>query len=129
MPEVRLTLSALPESYAVCRLGAESGVPAWAEGGGFVSITRTDEELSIVCAAAEVPGGVRCEGGWRCLKVSGPLDFEMVGVLASLVGPLAAAGISVFAVSTFDTDYLFVREGDLAAATAALKWAGHGVDG
>ncbi len=129
MADMRLKLFVLPESCAVCRLAADSPVPPWADCGGFASITRTAEELSIVCDVARVPAGVRREGGWRCLKVEGPLDFAMVGVLASLVAPLADAGVSVFAISTFDTDYLFVREGDLVAATAALRRAGHQVSG
>lgn len=116
-------LMLLSGRYAVCRLETDAPVPAWARG-EFVSITRTAEELSVVCHDADVPQGVRCERGWRCLKLAGPLDFSLVGVLHSLLAPLAAANVSVFAVSTYDTDYILVREGDLHRARAALHAAG-----
>src|SRR5262249_23317011 len=99
----RLTL--LSGTFAVCRLEPGATLPAWAVAGSFFSITRTTDALSIVCDQAVVPDGVRSERGWRCLKLAGPIPFSTVGVLASLVGPLADAGISVFAISTFDTDY------------------------
>ena len=90
---------------------------------GFVSITRTDRELSIVCPGRLVPAGVRAEGGWRCFEVEGPLDFAMTGVLASLSGALSDAGITLFAISTFDTDYILVKDAD--AAQQALQRKGH----
>jgi hypothetical protein len=114
----------LPDPYAVCRLPPDAETPSWA-GGAFVSITRTAQELSVVCRADAVPAGVRHEGGWRGLRVAGTLDFALVGVLASLLGPLAAAGVSVFVVSTFDTDYVLVRGQQLPEALAALSAAGH----
>jgi hypothetical protein len=120
-----LTLTLLPDSLAVCRLGPDEPVPGWAWAGPLAAVVRTPDELSVVCAEAAVPAGVRCERGWRALRVAGPLDFSEVGVLAALVGPLADAGVSVFAVSTFDTDYLLVRAGQLPAAVAALTAAGH----
>lgn len=129
MVEHRLTLALLPGTFAVCRLPADAAVPAWAAGGGFASVTRTGGELSVVCPEGAVPAGVRCERGWRCLGVAGTLDFALAGVLASLLGPLAAAGVSVFALSTFDTDYLLVREADLGRAAGALRQAGHAVQG
>ena len=119
-----LTLVVLPETYAVCRLPANAAWPTWATG-GFVSITRTADEFSVVCAQGGVPPDVRCERGWRCLRVAGSLDFAAVGILASMVVPLAEAGISVFAVSTFDTDYLLVKERDFDRACAALRQRGH----
>jgi hypothetical protein len=120
-----LTLTALEEIFGICRLPPEHPIPGWAQGGGFVSITRTDEELSIVCPEAAVPDGVVCEKGWRCLRVEGPLDFALTGILASLVSPMARAGISVFAVSTHDTDYLLVRSKDLEEAKTLLRNEGH----
>ena len=117
---VPLTLVPVDGSFVVCRLAADAPVPAWAAGGPFVSITRTATELSVVCRQEAVPEGVRCERGWRCLRVAGTLDFSLVGVLASLLNPLAEAGISVFVVSTFDTDYLLVKEDNLEAATEVL---------
>ncbi len=102
--------------------------------GGFVSVTRTSDELSLVVAEEAVPrgataDGLRVQSGWRCLKVAGPLDFSLVGILASLAVPLAEAGVSIFAISTFDTDYLLVPASDLARAVAELKVRGHRVAG
>jgi hypothetical protein len=92
---------------------------------GFFSVTRTGEELSVVCREVLVPEGIRAERGWRAIRVAGVLDLSEVGVLASLVVPLAGAGISLFALSTFDTDYLLVKEHDLGRAVEALVAAGH----
>src|SRR5262245_39162692 len=111
MTKHNLKLFLMPDLYAVCRLDAGDAVPAWATTGKFFSITRSTEELSVVCPQNFVPDGVRCEHGWRCLRVVGTMDFSMIGVVASLVTPLAEAGISVFVVSTFDTDYLLVKSG------------------
>jgi uncharacterized protein len=102
-------------------------VPSWADGPGLVSITRTAEELSIVCATARVPLGVRVQGGWRAFQLHGPIPFSETGVLSSLLAPLAAVRVSIFAVSTFDTDYVLVPEGQLDAAARALADAGHDV--
>lgn len=118
------TLTLLPDTFAICRLDAGAAVPAWATTGNFFSITRTTEELSIVCLQSLVPDGVRCERDWRCFKLAGPIPFTAVGVLASLVQPLAEAGISLFAVSTFDTDYLLVKAADLQRAVAAFRQHG-----
>ena len=109
MQERRLQLILLPQTFAIARLPGDAAVPEWA-GGDLVSITRTAEELSIACRADDVPEGVHCERGWRCFRVAGTLDFSLIGVLAALTVPLANAGGSVFALSTFDTDYLLVRE-------------------
>jgi hypothetical protein len=122
-----LTLELLAGGYAVCRLDAGSPLPSWAQGGAFVSVTRTDAELSVVCPEEAVPAPVRAERGWRCLRVKGPLGFGMTGVLASLAGPLASSGVSIFVVSTYDTDYLMVQERDLERAKDALARAGHAV--
>ncbi len=120
-----LTLDVLPERFAVVRLAADAAVPAWARGGYLVSVTRTADELSIVCPEAAVPADLPAQRGFRGLRVRGPLDFSAVGVLASLAGPLAAAGVSLFALSTYDTDYLLVRAADLERSLAALAAAGH----
>ena len=123
-----LTLELLPGRLAVCRLDADAPLPAWAAAGGFVSLTRTDAELSIVCLQEGVPAGVCAEPGWRCLRVKGPLGFGLTGVLASLASPLASSGVSIFVVSTYDTDYLMVQERDLERGVSALERAGHGVE-
>jgi hypothetical protein len=122
------TLEVLPGSFAICRLDANADVPDWASG-DIVSITRTPDELSIVCSKDNVPHDIRAETGWRCLRMHGPLDFSMVGVIASLTGTLAAANISVFVISTFSTDYLLVKKSDLKAAVESLGEAGHAIRG
>jgi hypothetical protein len=124
----QLRLTSLPDLFVICRLAKDVPVPSWASSGKFFSITRTADELSVVCPQSVLPAGVQCERGWRCLRVAGSMDFSMIGVVASLVMPLAEAGISVFVVSTFDTDYLLVRAVDLEKALAALRTAGHAVD-
>lgn len=125
MPCLPLTL--LPDLLAVCRLPPDAPLPAWAAGPGFVSITRTDEELSIVVRQDRVPGDITAVGPWRALKVQGPLDFALTGILAALTVPLAEAGISLFAIATYDTDYILVRAETLEAAITALTAAGHRV--
>ena len=124
MPSRSLTLEILPGTFAVCRLPGTADAPEWASG-RFVSITRTDAELSVVCAEGAVPPQVRAEGGWRCLGVRGPLGFGLTGVLASLASPLAGSGVSIFVISTYDTDYLMVQGRDLDRARDALERAGH----
>jgi hypothetical protein len=120
-----LELEVLPNALAVCRFTPATPVPAWAFQGSFYSVSRTPEELSVVCDEALVPADVKTEKNWRCFKVKGPLAFGLTGILASLANPLAEAGISIFAVSTFDTDYLLVKQKDFDQATKALKLAGH----
>lgn len=118
--------SMLSGSYAVARMEPTDPVPAWALGaGGFVSITRTAAELSIVCQESEVPAGCRAERGWVVLQLEGPFAFTETGVLASFAVPLAEAGVSIFTVSTFDTDYILVQDSARARALTALVAAGH----
>jgi hypothetical protein len=126
---VSFSLSVDPARLAIARLEPGTGVPAEVSGATFCSVTRTPDEVSVVAPEDVVPAAWRREGGWRALRVAGPLDFELVGVLAALLEPLAAAGVPVFALSTFDTDYLLVREERLADAVTALRAAGHAVDG
>ena len=125
MKRTNLTLSLLPENYSICRLGPEADIPPWALAGDFYSLTRTKEELSLVCSEKFVPVGVQCEKGWRCILVSGPLNFSLTGILASLTNSLAEAGVSVFAISTFETDYLLVKADNLKRAVLELEEAGH----
>jgi len=127
--EQPLQLEWLPGRYAVCRLEAEVPIPEWAmqmnQSSPLSSITRTDRELSIVCDDALVPEGVRAERGFVALRVVGTLDFSLTGIIARLTKPLADAGVPVFVVSTFETDYLLVRVMDQAAAGTALRGVGH----
>ena len=120
-------LNVKPGLFAVARLSAGAKIPAWAFRDGFHSITRTPTELSIVCRQDRVPAGVRRRDGFRCLEVLGLLAFDAIGVLSSLVLPLAGARISILAISTFDTDLLFVPRARFAAAVRALERAGHRV--
>lgn len=117
----------LDGTFAICRLDPHALIPPSVTTGDFFSITRTADELFIVCLQDTVPEGINCERGWRCLRVAGTIPFSMVGVLASLTAPLAEAGISVFALSTFDTDYLLVKERDLERAIDVLRRRGHTV--
>jgi hypothetical protein len=121
----QLPLIALEGVFAICRLGTDALIPSWAVAGEFFSITRTADELSIVCRQDDVPTGIHCERNWRCVRVAEAMPFATVGVLASLASPLAEAKISVFAISTFDTDYLLVKQDDLDKAINALERAGH----
>ncbi len=122
-----LRLEVIPGRLAVARLPSDAPIPTWAVSDGFHSITRTAQELSVVCAEALVPAEARHETGFRALRVAGALDFQLVGILLSLAEPLAEAGISIFCLSTFDTDYVLVREQDLDRAVAALAHAGHSI--
>jgi uncharacterized protein len=123
----KLSLSLLTKPFVICRLAAEAPIPAWATRGDFYSVTRTNDELSLLVEMDVVPADLRAETSWRAMKAHGPFAFSEVGVLASLVTPLAENEVSVFTISTFDTDYLFIRSGQLQAALAALRKAGHTV--
>jgi hypothetical protein len=105
----RPCLSTFPQRLAVCRLSASAPLPSWVRG-EFTSVTRTPDELSVICDEDAVPGDVQAERGWRMLRVQGPIPFDMTGVAAALVTPLAQAGISVFLLATYDTDYLLLKE-------------------
>ena len=122
-----LTLRLLPGDYAISRLEAGAAIPPWADGEGFVSISRTAAELSVLGLARRVPPGVRSEGGWRALELAGPFPFDAVGVAAAVLQPLADGGVVVLLVSTFDTDVLLVKASQLARATDLLAAAGHRV--
>jgi hypothetical protein len=121
----RMQLSILAERLSICSLPAHNQLPAWLPACGFLSLTRTEDELSAVCEESCVPAGVKCRRGWRCFKVRGPLDFSQVGVLAALAAPLGEAEISIFVISTFDTDYLLVEEENLQRSVRVLTAAGH----
>jgi hypothetical protein len=120
-------LRLLPELLAICRLPAGSAIPEWAAQGPFCSITCSAGELSVVCPAAQVPAGVQHVSPYQAWQVQGPLDFHLTGVLAALTAPLAAAGVPIFALSTYDTDYLLVQATHLPASIVALTQAGHTV--
>ena len=127
-PETRMnyTIEILPDTFSICRLAPDAILPEWAQG-DFVSITRTPRELSVVCRRGAVPNDVRCDTGWKCLRLAGQFDLTKVGVLASLTEPLAVANVSVFVIGTFDTDYLLVKNACLDSAIKALEEAGHSI--
>ena len=120
-----LIIDLLAGPLSVCRLAAGAPIPAWATAAAFFTVTRTADELSLICATDRVPDGVTASGGWRALKIVGPFDLAEIGILLRVAAPLAAAGVSILPVATYDTDYVLVRAPQLAAAVAALRGDGH----
>jgi hypothetical protein len=119
----------LPEVLAICRLPAGAPVPEWADNSArFLTISRTAEELSVTTVQGGVPADARCERDYRAIRVRGTLPTTLVGILLSIAEPLADAGLSIFAISTYDTDYVLVKERDLATALGALRGAGHDIE-
>jgi hypothetical protein len=122
----RLPLELLPDTLAICRLEPGAPVPSWAaEPSPFLTLSRTAGELSITTLQRAVPAGVPCERDYRAVRVRGPLPLNLVGILAAIADPLAAAGLSIFAISTYDTDYVLVKARELEAALEVLRQAGH----
>jgi len=124
-PKHKLTLAIFPKLFAVCRLHPDGFIPPWALLGDFVSLTRTNTELSIICPQENVPEDAVAERGWRCVKVDGPFDFAVAGVHVSLALPLAEANISAMAIATYDTDHILVKEEELEHTIQTLTRAGH----
>lgn len=122
-----MDLYVLPDRLSVCRLPADAPWPHPPANAGFYSATRTASEVCVVCASDDVPAGAQVEPDWRAMEVAGPLDFGLVGVMANLTRPLAEVGVSVFVISTYDTDYLMVHAAALERAIDALRLAGHQV--
>ena len=122
-----LNLNLLPGLWAVCRLPAEAPLPDWAGSDELLAFIRTREELCIVCADENIPADITIERGWGLYKVQGPLDLSLVGVLASITDPPAGAGVSIFTLSTYDTDFFLVKETDLERSRLVLEQAGHKV--
>jgi hypothetical protein len=122
---MQLELSIIPDYLAICRLDAGTRLPEWALVGNFLSVSLTSDETSVVCEEERVPDGVQADTGWRAFKVVGTLDFNLTGVLVAIAAPLAEAGVGIFAISTYDTDYVLVKRDALEAAISALRAAGH----
>lgn len=120
MVEKILTMKLLKEKYGVCRLNKTELIPEWAKNSDFFSITKTSDELSIVCFEDNIPNDIKCEKDWRVLKIEGTLDFSLIGILASISTILAQKGISIFAISTYDTDYILVKNKDIDNAIDSL---------
>lgn len=121
-------LSWVPGTFAVCRLPPQSPLPDFPDAAALYSATRTDRELSIVCVEASAPAGAACEPGWRALRLDGPIPFSVTGVIAAVSAPLARARLSMFAFSTYDTDYVLVRASDAEAAREALEGEGFRIE-
>jgi hypothetical protein len=117
----KMELALLPDSLAICRLAPDAPIPQWALAGEFFAVCRSDEELSVVCSDGHPPTEIEADSGWRALKVQGPLPLTEIGVIAALSAPLAEAGIPVFVISTFDTDYLLIKEANLSSAVRVLS--------
>ena len=126
-PRALLTLTVMPDRYAISRLDSKAAIPGWAWDGDFVCIARTKDELSIVCLETSVPAGTTIEPGWKVLRCEGPLDSELTGIIASLAEPLAKANVPIFPIATHDTDYILVKERHLETAIHALTAFGHHV--
>jgi len=124
-PRHRLKFRLLAGSYGIVRLGAEVPVPAWATKGEFSAVTRAADELSIVCRAENLPEGVQTQHRWTCLKLEGPFAFSQTGVLLAFIEPLSSNRVPIFAVSTYSTDYVFIREDKTKSALDLLHRAGH----
>jgi hypothetical protein len=125
MNVMNLTLEVLPDTLGVCKLDTNQVIPTWAYQGGLFSITKTVEELSIVCSEENIPGDVLCERGWKAFKVQGTLDFGLVGILAKVTTALANAGLGIFAISTYNTDCILVKTQDFNCAVNTLRNDGH----
>jgi hypothetical protein len=125
IPRALLTLTVFPDRYAICRLSPTEPIPGWATADHFASVSRTREELSIVCPEGNVPEGINAAKGWRVLKCEGPLDYSLTGIMASLAEPLADAGVPIFPIATHDTDYVLIKEPQLEIAVNALTSYGH----
>lgn len=120
-----LTLQVFPGRYAVSQLAPGSPLPGWWPSHGLRHASWTADEVSLVCGESHVPEGVRCQRGWRALKLHGPFDFALTGILKSVLDPLAEAGVGIFAISTYDTDCVLVQQHQFDDAIAALLAHGH----
>jgi hypothetical protein len=125
MKNIHLSLSILDDTFSVCRLAPEADLPNWVPLSGFVSVTRTNDELSVVCPSGAVPDEVEAQWSFKAMKIEGPLDFGLTGILLAVAGPLTDAGIPIFSLSTYDTDYVLVRRNDLTHAVCVLEATGH----
>lgn len=121
----KLYLSALKGSFSICKLDPASDIPSWAWDGNFYSITRTTDELSIICDRRNIPENINCEHNWRVLVIEGPFEFEEIGILHSITKSLAEADLSLLTVSTYNTDYILIKEDHYDEATKSLERAGH----
>jgi hypothetical protein len=120
-----LTLFLVPQTFAICQFAPGTPFPEWVQTNSFFSVTSTSEELSLVCLMESLPSDVDADRDWRCFKLQGPIPFSLTGILNSLTMPLAQANLGIFAISTYDTDYVLVKQEVLPQALSALTEAGH----
>lgn len=121
MTEKKLNLRLLKDTYGVCRLNKDDSIPSWAFDGEFFSITKTNDELSIVCLENNIPSDIKYEKFWKILKIEGPLDFSLVGILSKISSLMAENNISIFAISTYDTDYILIKKEKIDSAVNILE--------
>ncbi len=124
----KIKLKQLEGTYAVSQISQQDKIPDWVDGEGFVSINRTDDELSLVCLQNRVPANVTTAFGWICFKFLGPFEFDDAGVLLSVIRPLSESGMGIFAISTYNGDMLLLKQEDVDSAVALLKENGHSVE-
>ena len=124
----KFILSTIQDRFAICQLAPHSSIPEWAYSSGFFSITRTDEEISIICPEVNVPENIISNYGWRVFKIEGQFNFDEIGVLNSITTPLAKAQISLLTISTYNTDYILIQESYYDQARLILKSAGHQIE-
>jgi hypothetical protein len=127
-PILKLILSTIQDRFAICQLGSQAPIPGWVYDCDFFSITRTHEELSIICPETNIPENITSIRGWCVFKIEGQFDFNEIGVLNSITTPLAKAQLSLLTISTFDTDYILIQESHYDQARLILKSAGHQID-
>ncbi len=127
MTQKQLKLSLLKDKYGICTLPATTPIPDWALMQSLISITRTKEELTIVCRQDIIPSQCKCDLNWRCFKVDGTFDLNQTGVISSISSPLADAGISIYVISTYNTDYFMVQEDKVNQTISVLSNSGHSI--
>jgi hypothetical protein len=121
----QLQLSLLKDSYGVCEFPSTASIPEWALNASLCSVTRSKKELTIVCTQDVIPADIEYDSGWRCFRVDGSFDFNPIGVISSFAAPLAEAGVSIFVISTYDTDYILVKKEKVEQAVTVLTDCGH----
>ena len=124
-PKHQLKFRQLPGFYTIIRLAPGATIPNWVTKGDFTSITRTVDELSVVCSMENLPAGLASQPRWTCLKLEGPFAFSQTGILLSFIEPLSYRNVPIFAISTYDTDYVLVQEQHSRSAFDALIATGH----
>ena len=127
MKQRQLQLSLLKDKYGICTLPNTAPIPDWALTQSLASITRTEKELTIVCRLEILPSQYQSDLNWRCFKIDGSFDLNQIGVISSISSPLADAGISIYVISTYDTDYFLIQEHNLKQTISTLSDIGHNI--